>query len=390
MSNILEHMARVIQDASMVLSKTREETGCKMIGIFHPVVPEELIYAAGLHPVRLFPYVDDFITEGDAHLQTYLCSNVRAVWDQVIKGKYPYLDGAIIPRSCEAVTFLYQIWKRHNPYPFIDYINVPWKRSENAIDFFAKELGRIKNDLEGFTEKKISEDSLHNAIRVYNRNRGLLRKVCELRKAESPIISSTEAFKVVMSSFILDREEHSGLMEQLLTELSKRSRGPRANVRLLITGGCVIDARLWEMIEDSGACIVADDVNNGSRSVFNAVNDTTEGPLKSLARRYVMVPCSFNTSNADRFRYISEMIIENNVNGIIFAINRNCESEKFDYPNLDEKIKEKFNVPILNIETDYLTNMAPLRTRVEAFVEMLSAKGGWKDDREEKRGTSGI
>ena len=375
MSNILDHMTSVIQDASMILSKTREETGCKIIGIFHPVVPEELIYAAGIRPVRLFPYVDESITAGDAHLQTYLCSNVRAVWDQVMKGKYPYLDGAIIPRSCEAVTFLYQTWKRHHPYPFIDYINVPWKRTENAIDFFAKELGRIKSDLEGFTGKEISEDSLHNAIRIYNRNRELLRKIFELRKADSPVISGTEAFKVVMSSFVLDREEHSGLMEKLLTELFQRSQGPKANVRLLITGGCAIDARLWEMIESSGTCIVADDVNNGSRSVLNAVNETTEGPLKALARKYVMLPCSFNTSNADRFTYISEMIIENNVNGVLFAINRNCESEKFDYPNLDKKIKEKFNVPILHIETDYLADMTPLRTRVEAFVEMLSAKG---------------
>ncbi|MDD5171064.1 MAG: 2-hydroxyacyl-CoA dehydratase family protein [Syntrophales bacterium] len=374
MSNILEHMARVIRDASMVLLRTREKTGGKMIGIFHPVVPEELIYAAGLRPVRLFPYLDDPITMGDAHLQTYLCSNVRAVWDQVIKGKYPYLDGVIIPRSCEAVTFLYQTWKRHNPYPFIDYINMPWKRSENAIDFFAKELGRIKNDLEGFTGKEISEDSLRNAIKVYNRNRELMRKICELRQGESPVISGTEAFRVIMSGFVLDKEEHSKLMEALLAELSGRSRGPKENVRLLITGGCVIDSRLWEMIEESGACIVADDVNNGSRSVFNAVNETAEGPLKALARRYVTVPCSFNTANADRFTYLSEMIMEMNVNGVIFAINRNCEAEKFDYPNLAKKVKERFNVPVLHIETDYLTDMAPLRTRVEAFVEMLSAK----------------
>jgi benzoyl-CoA reductase subunit C len=374
MSNILEHMARVTQDASMVLSQTREETGRKMIGIFHPVVPEELIYAAGLRPVRLFPYVDDSITAGDAHLQTYLCSNLRAVWDQVIKGKYPYLDGVIIPRSCEAVTFLYQTWKRHNPYPFIDYINVPWKRSENTIDFFAQELGRVKKDLEGFTRKEISEDALHNAIMVYNRNRELLKKVYELKKAESPVISGTEVLKVVMSGFVLDREEHSRLMEQLLTELSQRSPGPKGKVRVLISGGCVFDARLWEMIEESGACIVADDVNNVSRSVFNKVEDTMEGPLKALAGRYAMVPCSFNTSNADRFTYISEMITEYNVNGVIFAINRNCESEKFDYPALDKKIKEKFNVPVLHIETDYLNDMAPLRTRVKAFVEMLSAK----------------
>jgi len=41
---------------------------------------------------------------------------------------------------------------------------------------------------------------------------------------------------------------------------------------------------------------------------------------------------------------------------------------------LDKKIREKFKVPVLHIETEYLTDIETLRTRVEAFVEMLSAK----------------
>ena len=375
MPNVFEQIDMAIQDAPMALSKRREKTGRKMIGIFHPVVPEELIYAAGLHPVRLFPYIDDSITAADAHLQTYLCSIVRAVWDQVIRAKYSYLDGAILPRSCESVTFLYQTWKRHNPYSFIDYINIPWKRNENALDFFAGELSRIKKDLEGFTGKEISEDSLYNAIRIYNKNRGLLRRVYELRRADPPAISGVEAFKAVMSSFILDKEEHSALMEDLLAAVSKRPPGPKPDIRLLVSGGCVIDVRLWKMIESSGACIVDDDVNNGSRSVFNPLKESAEGPLKDLARRYLMVPCSFNTSNADRFAYISEILNHNNIHGVIFAINRNCESEKFDYPELDKKIRDTFNLPTLNIETDYLIEMAPLRTRVDAFLEMLRDKG---------------
>ena len=128
------------------------------------------------------------------------------------KGKNPFLDGAIIPRSCEAVTFLYQTWKRHNPYPFIDYINVPWKRSNNAISFFARELGRVKKNLEAFTGEEISEDSLQDAIKIYNRNRELLRKVYDLRTSEAPPISGSEAILMVMSSFIFDKKEHNGLM----------------------------------------------------------------------------------------------------------------------------------------------------------------------------------
>jgi benzoyl-CoA reductase subunit C len=373
MPSVLEQMSSSVRDAPAVLQEIKNRTGRKMIGFFHPVVPEELIYAAGLRPVRLFPYLADPIIKADAYLQTYLCSYVRAYWDQTIRGRYPYLDGVIIPRSCEPVTFLYQTWKRHNPYQFIDYINVPWKRSDNAISFFAKELGRIKEGLERFTEKEISEDSLRHAISVCNRNRELLRKVYDSRKAESPPLSGAEAFSVVMSSFVLDKEEHSGLMEQLLSELARRTQPPQVDIRLLISGGCVIDTRLWEMIESSGVSIVSDDVNNGSRSFWYSVEETKKDPLETLAEAYAMVPCAFNTSIAHRFDYLLHMMREYRVNGVIFAANKNCESEKFVYPELNRRIKDTVSVPTLNIETDYLIDMAPLRNRVEAFIETLRA-----------------
>ena len=203
--------------------------------------PEELIYAAGIHPVQIYPLLEEMITEADAHLQTFLCSYVRAVWDQLIKGKAPYLDGIIIPRSCEAVTFLYQTWKRNNPLPFTDYINVPWKRSENTILFFTKELERIKNHLETFTGKEISNEAIGNAIAIHNRHRSLMRRVYDLQKAESPPFSGLETFQMAMSGFLLDKEEHLKLMEQVFTEIDKRPTPSKSNVRLLLSGGCVID-----------------------------------------------------------------------------------------------------------------------------------------------------
>ena len=372
MVSALDKMIDSVRRSREVLWDMKKKTGRRMIGYFHPVIPEELVYAAELQPVRLYPHLEDSITRGNAYLQTDICSYLRADWDQVIKGKRAYLDGAMIPRSCEAVTFLYQTWRRHNAFGFIDYINVPWKRDDNGVRFFAEELGRVGKNLEKFTGKEISEYSLRRAIEIYNRNRELLRKVYSLRKAEVPPISGLESIYVVMSSFVLDKEEHNGLLEQLLTELSERRERSEKKFRLLISGGCVIDLRLWEMIESLGAWIVADDVNNGSRSFWHKVVETGKGPLEALARGYAMVPCGFNTSVAERFDYVSKMISEYKVEGVLFAVNRNCESEAFVYPELDKKIRERFGIPTVSIETDYLMGLAPLRNRIEAFIGILS------------------
>jgi bzd-type benzoyl-CoA reductase N subunit len=374
MSTALEKMAHNVQNAPAVLKEIKTRTSRDMMGFFFPVVPEELIYAAGLHPFQIYPHFHETITEADAHLQLYLCSYVRATWDQILKGRYSFLDGIIIPRTCEAVTFLYQTWKRHNPFRFIDYLNVPWKKSANTIHFFAKELKRVKKNLETFTGKEISRDVLNETIALYNAHRALLKKVYELRKAKSPPLSGLAAFNMVMSGFILDKREHIQLVEQLLTEIVQTTPLPKPGVRLLVSGGCVIDTKLWEMIESCGGSIVADDVINGSRSFWHVVKEDKD-PLESLARAYATVPCAFNTSIGERYEFISELITEYKVDGIIFAINKNCEAEEFDYPELDKRIREKLKIPTLLIETDYLINMEPVRTRVEAFIEILTPEG---------------
>ncbi len=367
-------MADTVRNGPDVLARIKARTSKKMVGYFFPVVPEELIYAAGLHPVQIYPLLQEMITEADAHLQSYLCSYVRATWDQVIKGKASYLDGIIIPRSCEAVTFLYQTWKRNNPLPFTEYLNVPWKKSENTILFFTKELERVKNHLETFTGKRISSESLEKAIALYNRHRSLMRKVYDLQKADFPPLSGLETLQMAMSGFLLDKEEHSQLLEEALTEIEQRSAPLESPVRLLLSGGCVIDVRLWEMIESRGASIVANDVANGARAFSHTVEEGQD-PLASLARAYISVPCAFNTSVADRFAFVSAAIKSHGIKGVIFAINRNCETEKFDYPELSRKIKEKLGIPTFLIETDYMSNMEPLRTRIEAFIEMLQDEG---------------
>ena len=364
-------MADVVQNAPSVLQEIKARNEKKMIGYFFPVFPEEILYAAGTHPVQLYPQLHEPITLADDHLQLYLCAYLRAEWDQILKGNRAYLDGAIIPRSCEAVTFLYQTFKRHNPFEFIDYLNVPWKKSANTLWFFTKELQRVKMNLENFIQREITVDALTNAITLHNENRTLLKKALGLQKAGNPPFSAHDIFNMVMSGFVLDKKEHTQMMAALLSHVEEAVTVSKPSpVRLLLSGGCVIDTRLLDIISAAGALVVADDCNNGSRSMETFV-PTGKNPMESLAAAYMAAPCGFDTAIEDRFSYLSEAISGYAVNGVIFAINRNCETEKFDYPILDQKIRERFRIPTMLFETDYLCAMGPLQTRVEAFVEMI-------------------
>ena len=51
----LKKMAETVQNAPSVLQDIKARDQKKMIGYFFPVFPQEILYAAGLHPIQLYP-----------------------------------------------------------------------------------------------------------------------------------------------------------------------------------------------------------------------------------------------------------------------------------------------------------------------------------------------
>ncbi len=66
----------------------------KIVGYLCSYAPEELIYAAGFHPIRLFSSKSDIVMAED-HLQAYCCSLVRGVLEDSLSERLDYLDGTV-------------------------------------------------------------------------------------------------------------------------------------------------------------------------------------------------------------------------------------------------------------------------------------------------------
>jgi len=72
-----------------------------------------------------------------------------------------------------------------------------------------------------------------------------------------------------------------------------------------------------------------------------------------------------------RFDYILDLIREYRVQGVVGYILSYCDPHKLDYPDLRDSLSRN-GIPILMIDDDYsLGNMESIKTRLEAFVEML-------------------
>ncbi|UCG84410.1 MAG: 2-hydroxyacyl-CoA dehydratase [Dehalococcoidia bacterium] len=357
--------------------------GKKVIGYFCCLAPVEMIAAAGLVPVRILGDVKEPITRADAHLENIACPFARSCLDIALKGRYDFIDGLVVPHTCDNIYALYGIWASDivpiTP-SYSYFIDSPHMTFPTSFEYFEVELGRFRTSLENYTGSKITDGQLNDAIELYNRNRSLLRELYELRKQSPPLLSGTEMTKVLVAIRVIPVEESNELLEQVIEEVKNRPNPTSEKTRLLVYGGEIDSIALIELIEESGANVVVDDHCLGVRCFWHDVK-ANGNPLRSISDRYLgEVACprtywqrtgSYKEDMDNRFGYLMDFAREYNVKGVILYVVRYCDTFELDAPGVRDYFQDA-GIPVLHIEDDYsTTTIGQLRTRVQAFLEMI-------------------
>ena len=141
--------------------------------------------------------------------------------------------------------------------------------------------------------------------------------------------------------------------------------------------GCPMAVPKWKLpwiIETSGAVIVGEESCVGERGTRNLTDDTgntLDELMEAIADRYFKIDCAIFTPNPDRLNHIKEMYEEYRADGVIHYGLQFCQPYLMEAIPVEKALEEK-NIPCLRIETDYsMEDVGQLKTRVEAFVEML-------------------
>lgn len=376
----LETAERLSRDRG---ARARElsRAGRKTVGYICLFPPVELITAAGLVPFRIVGSLDP-ATDADAYLERLMCPFVRSCFDLAIRKQLDFLDGLVWPHSCDNIQKTFDIWKHYVPHAFIHYLDVPHMTDPSSFEFFREELYALKQGLEAYTDGEITEERLADAVEAHNENRSLLREIAGLRRQDPPLLRGSEMMQIMLASTCLPVEESSEMLRNILKEVRSREDGPeKRSTRLLVYGSEIDDASLIRLFEESGANVVVEDLCMGSKSYLHDVS--LEGDLLTgLANRYlgqISCPRTFRRSPGtrdqdlrQRFGYLTDLASEYNVNGALLYILMFCDCFAFDVPDARD-VLEKAGIPTLHIEDDYsASGMSGLKTRVQAFVEMLS------------------
>ena len=359
--------------------KAHKDNGGKIVGTYCSFIPTELIIAAGAIPVTLCATSEEPIAAAQEHLPNNLCPLIKASYGFALTDTCPYFyfsDFIVGETTCDGKKKMFELM---NDIKDTYVMQLPSSRDDVALTMWEAEIKKFWKKLEDFYGVTITEEDVKKAILQKNAERDLVLEYLDLGKLNpSPISGYELGTKLDTLSFIPSMEERCNQLRERIDEVKadweanykgKVSRKPR----ILITGcpnGGVRDKTI-KVLEELGADVVAFDACNSNREKIEKV-DTTLPVTEALAKKYLNINCSVMSPNTDRLKFISDMIDDYQVDGVLEIILQACHTFSIESYNVKKSVLAK-KIPYLKVETDYSkADAGQINTRLEAFLETIA------------------
>jgi benzoyl-CoA reductase/2-hydroxyglutaryl-CoA dehydratase subunit BcrC/BadD/HgdB len=332
-----------------------KKTG-KVVGYFCDIVPEELILAAGFFPFRLYGNPSGKTDIARQHIvprHPMREDFVHSMLNMLLTGEYDFLDYLVIPHTRDSIHRLYQtlvMLRESNPdirVPEFHFLDTVHSNLFSGEQYLHNQFMALKNKLEEWSGKSITDTSLSQAIAVTNENRKLLKKVAELRAAEKPRISGADALQIIGSSMFMLKEEHSELLKQYL--INEKELPYIDGIRLFVSGSPLDNLQLYEVIESNNAVVVSEDNCWGNRYSDIPIEESLD-PLEAITDRY------YNKSPCPRMyplkwltEYSVKSAVEARSQGVICYVFENAVAEAWATPDKIKEFQSK-GIPVLSLK----------------------------------------
>lgn len=358
-------------------TRWKEANGRMVIGSFPMNFPSELVHASGALPV-IIQESRTPITEGRSLLAEFYCGYSRSVADQAAIGQLDVFDAFVAADHCVQLLGAVDVIRYVRPEKpthfaqFTSSMDDAW--TEPRV---ANRIQVLREEIELVTGVTVSPDALATSIRVFNENRRLLRELYDLRRTGRARISASEMQVLIKSSMVMDVEEHSSILATLLGGVDSAAPAPADLVRLHLSGHFCHAPRpeILDVIEESGALVVDDDLYTGFRYIATDV-PVLDDPFESLAEWYLdrnlTAPCPTRvTMKVDWDTYLLDKLEASRSQGVIVLMAKFCEPHMLYYPEL-RKALEAHDIPLLLVETEHEGfPVESMRTQLETFVERI-------------------
>jgi bzd-type benzoyl-CoA reductase N subunit len=335
------------------------------MGYLCSYVPEELIHAAGFAPVRLRGAPAP-IRRAEAHMQSFTCALCRSTLDQELSGNLASLAGVVFAHTCDTMQALADVWRMNSPGSFVETVMQPVNLGAPAARaYLIAELACFRERLEELVGHPIDDERLRTGIALCDETRTLVQALQQRRES----VPAPHFFAVLTAAQRMPRQVLHPLLAALLAKVPEPPR--RTGPRLFLTGPVLDEPRVLDLIHDLGATVAGDDLCSGSRH-FDGLVGSGGDPITNLADHSLRrPPCPSKYHPAhDPGDYLLDRVREAQADGVVWVLAKFCEPHAFDFARV-RPVLEQAGVPSLLLEMEQVPSLEGLRTRLQAFVEML-------------------
>ncbi len=355
-----------------------QSSGRGIIGYFCSYLPVELITAAGLVPVRLRGAGSLDSGPADVFMSSRTCTYVRHALSLVLQGKYDFLSGAVCLNTCDHVRRAFDLFRHKSGLKFLGFVSVPRNARESLYAYYRQEIENLRGALEKHFGVEIDRQALSRAIVLHNRVRKRLAQLDSLRAADDGPMGGADLLAATVAALVMAPEDFLSLSEDWLLKIRPEDGLPAPRARLILAGGELDEPGWVAAVESLGARVVGDSLCTGMRAHQSLVDEDGSDPLEALCRRYFFqVSCARMIGNfSDRYESLMRALRERRADGIIFQRLKFCDPWGGDGHNLRLRARQE-GIPILVLEREYgMLNTGQLKTRVQAFLEMIESRAG--------------
>ena len=347
----------------------------KIVGLLCIFTPLEFIYALGLVPVRLCSGVYESVSEAGDMLPRDCCPMIKSTVGLLKEKALPYMDNistVIVPTACDWKMKLGEILEEYYP---VKILNLPHQKEEEHFkQLWFTELKEVIKYLEKISGVRLNKKRLKESIMFLKKAQVIFRKIHDLRK--NRLIYGSDILLIASTFFFADINSWIKNSEEFLKEVETK-KIDKKYPKVLLTGSPVVfpNIKLPYLIESSGGIVVADEFCT-TRILYDPVvidEYSKKDLFEAVAEKYLLPStCPCFTPNEERGRKILQLCEDFSVDGVVYHVFKGCFIYDMELYRIEKKLKER-GIPIIRIETDYSSeDIEQIRTRVEAFLEMIS------------------
>lgn len=347
--------------------------GKKAVGVMPYFAPEELVYAAGMMPFGLWG-AEMQVAESKKYFPAFYCSIIHANLEMGMTGALKGLSAVMIPLSCDGLKGMGANWQYG--VKDIAVIDVPYAQNRKIAagkEFTTTKYKKIAAQLEEIAGKKLTNEAVLDAIKVFNENRAACLEFTKLVAEHPDQVSCQDRATVLKARFFMDRKDHTAMLKELNESLKAAPAAEWKGKKVVTTGIIEDPLPLMKIFDENKLCIAADQITHESVDFRYPVPEIAEDPISGYGERLAAIEGASVLFDPTKIRVaqLVDLAKEAKADGIIWVAAKFCDPEEFDYPIAKREV-EKANIPFTSIEIDQqMVNYEQVRTAIETFNDII-------------------